>query len=71
MSQRDTSLDSVGGLMILHMISFHLRGYLGYEVLDLENFLFFFFMPYFFSRQVCFGKWIVLRMLLPKVIVVY
>lgn len=25
----------------------------------------------FFSRQVCFGKWIVLRMLLSKVIVVY
>lgn len=54
MSQRDTSLDSVGGLMILHMISFHLRGYLGYEVLDLENFLFFLFhaMVFFQGRYV-------------------
>lgn len=56
MSQRDTSLDSVGGLMILHMISFHLRGYLGYEVLDLENVLFFFFMPWFFFKAGMFWK---------------
>lgn len=51
--QRDSSLDLIGGLLIIHMISGHIFGnfsHLDTQFYRIEQFLLFFFMPWFFFK---------------------
>lgn len=51
--QRDSSLDLISGLLIIHMISGHIFGnfsHLDTQFYRIEQFLLFFFMPWFFFK---------------------